>query len=152
MTFSISEFLRGALAAWLSFLVIHQALLFLPTAGYGFVGLYLTFPWSFGALVIGSPFAFALGWALRRQPRWWVHIVAFASFGLVIGVVTTALASWLSGESTEYGWWLYASLTAASACPAVALGWWYAARRAHRAAPVGMKKAVDVNAEHQDSF
>lgn len=152
MSFSRSEFLKGALAAWLWFLVIHQALLLVPTGGYGFVALYLTLPWSFGAVVIGSPFAFALGQALRRQRRSWVHIVAFGSYGLIIGVVTTGLASWLLVGSTQPGWWLFASLTAVSACPAVVLGWWHAARRARKADSVKATKAADVDAEHEDSL
>jgi hypothetical protein len=149
MNFSRSEFLEGALAAWLWFLVIHQALLLVPAGGYGFLALYLTLLWSFGALVIGSPFAFGLGQALRRERRLWVHIVAFAFFGLVIGVVTTALASWLLDGT---GWWLFASLTAVSACPAVVLGWWRAVRRAQKADSVKAKKAADVDAEYEDSL
>ncbi|QAY61197.1 hypothetical protein ET475_15225 [Microbacterium protaetiae] len=152
MSFSRSEFLKGALAAWLWFLVIHQALLLVPTGGYGFVALYLTLPWSFGALVIGSPLAFSLGQALRRQRRSWVHIVAFAFFGLIIGVLTTALATWLSGESTQYGWFLFASLTAVSACPAVVLGWWHAARHARKSDSEKATKAADIDAEYEDSL
>lgn len=86
MRFTRWEFVRGAIAAWVWFLVLHQLLLLIPLAGYGLWGLYATVPWSIGVLLIGSPAALALGWAMRRQPKVPLHLLAFAAFGLILGV------------------------------------------------------------------
>lgn len=134
MRFTRWEFVRGAIAAWVWFLVLHQLLLLIPLAGYGVWGLYATVPWSIGALLVGSPAALAVGWAMRRQPKVPLHLFAFAGFGLILGVVATALALWLPAWGLPGNGFadmrLPAVIVAASASAAVAVGWWFTARRA----------------------
>ncbi|WP_374975581.1 hypothetical protein ACEYYH_17505 [Microbacterium trichothecenolyticum] len=134
MRFTRWEFARGAIAGWVWFLGLHQLLLLVPLAGYGVWSLYATIPWSLGALLLGSPAAFALGWAMRRQPKVPWHLLAFASFGLAVGVVATVVALWVPAwgiPADGYGnMTLPAAIVAISASPAVALGWWFTARRA----------------------
>ncbi|MFB7252379.1 hypothetical protein [Microbacterium sp. NPDC056234] len=156
MSFSRAEFVRGAIAAWLWFLVIHQLALLIPATGYGFVALYLTVPWSFGALMLGSPLAFVIGRALRTERRLWVHEVTFGIFGLAIGVVTTSLAVWLTNDGylgDFAGWWWLAAIVAASACPAVVLGWRYGTREIRRAESAqAPRRRVDPDADYEDSL
>ncbi|CAH0202862.1 hypothetical protein SRABI121_02531 [Microbacterium sp. Bi121] len=154
MAFSRAEFFRGAIASWLWFIVVHQLCLLLTMGGYGVVVLSLTLPWSFGALLIGSPLAYLIGRALRGERRRWVHELIFGLFGLVVGVLTTALAVWLTGDGLgdPAGWWPIAAIMAASACPAVVLGWRFGARETRgpetRRRP---RRRVDPDAEHEDS-
>lgn len=56
MKFTRLEFVRGAIAAWVWFLILHQVAL-IPLGGYGLLALYATLPWSVGALLLGSPVA-----------------------------------------------------------------------------------------------
>lgn len=156
MGFSRAEFLRGAIAAWLWFLLIHQLALLVVAMGYGVLALYLTIPWSFGALVIGSPLAFLLGRVLRAERRKWVHEVTFGIFGLVVGVLTTALAVWLTNDGylgDFAGWWWFTAVVAASACPAVVLGWRYGAREMRRPGTTrAPRRRVDLDADYEDSL
>jgi hypothetical protein len=153
MRFTRAEFFRGAIAAWVWFLVLHQLALLLPLAFMGWIGLWATVPWSLGALVVGAPIAYGLGMLMRRQSQIIRHVAAFSAFGLGIGAVTTFLAVWSQPQ------WLGASgyispstvLVALSAAPAVALGWWHTARRA-LAADRGRepRRRTDVDAEAED--
>jgi hypothetical protein len=159
MTFTRSEFLRGAIAAWVWFLILHQVALLFPLVGYGWFALYATLPWSVGALVLGSPFAYVLGLRLRKQSRVAWHLVAFTVLGLIVGTTATLLALWLPAwgipSHSEYGALdTPAVLVAASAGPAVALGWWHTARRAlaaDRGETVGRQRS-DPDAEFEDSI
>ncbi|MBN7793216.1 hypothetical protein [Microbacterium esteraromaticum] len=153
MNFSRAEFLRGALAAWLWFLILHQVFLLFPTAGYGYIALQFSVPWSFGALLVGSPIAFMIGRALRTDPRKWVHVTAFASFGLLLGVLTTTIALWLALDGDFAEWWVFFSLVAISASPAVALGWWYAASRALKSDEGNTtRRRVDPDSQYEDGL
>ncbi|QEW03864.1 hypothetical protein [Microbacterium lushaniae] len=155
MRFTGAEFFRGAIAAWVWFLVLHQLALLLPLAFTGWIGLWVTVPWSLGALVVGAPVAYAIGMLMRRQSRIIWHLVAFSAFGLGVGAVTTCLAVWLQPQ------WLGATgfispstvLVALSAAPAVALGWWHTARRA-LAVDRGPERGgrIDVDAETEDAL
>lgn len=158
MRFTRWEFARGAIAAWGWFLVLHQLLLLFPLVGYGVWGLYATVPWSLGALLLGSPVAFALGWAMRRQTRVSWHLSAFAALGLVIGAAATTLALWLPAWGLPDAGFremtLPAVLVAASASPAVALGWWFTARRAlaaDRGVPA-RRRAASPDEAYEDSL
>ena len=42
---------------------------------------------------LGAPFAWLLGWALRRVRRRWVHVVAFGLLGFVAGGVVSLAAA-----------------------------------------------------------
>jgi CDP-diglyceride synthetase len=155
MRFSRAEFVRGAITAWLWFLAIHQLALLVPMGGYGFLALTLTLPWSFGALLVGSLPAYLIGRALRTEHRRWVHEVTFGVFGFVVGVLTTALAVWLTGGGLGdfAGWWWIAAVVAASACPAVVLGWRFGARDARRSESGREPRGrLDPDAEYEDSL
>lgn len=134
MRFTGGDFAAGAVTAWVLFLILHQLALLVPLWGYGIAGLGYTLPWSAGALLVGSPLAYLLGWTLRREPSIAVHLVAFSLLGAIIGAGTTALAlsmspPWGLGIGFESAL-TPAVIVAASAVPAVALGWWTAARSA----------------------
>lgn len=131
INFTRSEFVRGAIAAWAWFLVLHQIAL-IPLGGYGLLALYVTLPWSIGALLLASPVAYVLALGLRTQPRVGWHLVAFAALGLVVGTIATAMAlllpAWGIPSDGSVPTWC-GVVVALSAGPAVALGWWHSARR-----------------------
>lgn len=157
MAFTRAEFVRGAIAAWVLFLLLHQFVLLFRVSYFGFLALYWTFPWSVAMLLLGSPVAYALGRALRRQARVVWHFLAFTVLGLVVGAAGTAGAIWIPvwnvdaqrlGDDGSL-----AVLVAVSAAPAVALGWWFTAGRAlalDRGA-VTRRRRLDVDAEYEDS-
>lgn len=155
MKFTRSEFVRGAIAAWVWFLILHQVAL-IPLRGYGVFALYATLPWSVGALLLGSPVAYALAFGLRRQPRVIRHLLAFTTLGLAVGTVATLVALWLPAwgiPSEGLDPWL-GVLVAVSAGPAVALGWWHTARRslATDRGEATHRRRVDPDAEFEDSI
>lgn len=130
MAFTGVEFMRGALYAWLWFLVF-STVAHLPVAGFFvFFVLFTTVPWSMAALFIGSGFAYGLGRCLTRRRSLLLHASLFTVFGACVGLVTTRLAifSPTSGlnESTSYS--IVAVCIAATI--AVPLGWWQTASRA----------------------
>ncbi|MFJ6651989.1 hypothetical protein ACIQLJ_04225 [Microbacterium sp. NPDC091313] len=136
MGFSPGEFLRGALLAWVWFLAL-STLFFLPIFFIYFVyALLYTVPFSLAALVVGALPAYGLGIALRAVTRVPVHLAAFAVFGLLVGVATTAVAiatMGLDGQGWGYGSLSAPALaTTLAATIAVPLGWWQSARRALR--------------------
>jgi hypothetical protein len=135
MSFTPGEFIRGALYAWLWFLLFANAV-HIPLFGlWFFYVLYYTLPWSIGALVVGSVPAYLLGTALRRRTSLRLHAGLFTLFGASVGVVTTTLAFTVPWSSLYEGAGVYSLSTAlvcACATIAVPLGWWQTARRALR--------------------
>lgn len=136
MAFTAREFLRGAISAW-GWFIVFSTVAHIPLAGYYFwLVLFFIVPWSLGALLVGSPLAYGLGWGMRGIPSVPVHAAMFALFGAVVAITTTALAVLLPGLSlgglsvANYAF----SITAVCVASAVAvpLGWWQSARRALR--------------------
>lgn len=156
MNFTRPEFVRGAIAAWVWFLVLHQIAL-IPLGGYGLLALYVTLPWSIGALLLASPVAYVLALGLRTQPRARWHLVAFAALGLVVGTIATAMALLLSAwgipsDGSVPTW--CGAVVALSAGPAVALGWWHSARRSHATdrGDAIQREGGDPDAQFEDSI
>lgn len=151
MAFTRTEFLRGALSAWLWFLLLDLSvygIIFFPTGAA--VAAMFAVPWSAGAVVIFAFPAWLLGRALRRRAHVGVHVAAFAALGAVIGVITTATYLFVAAGRPEIAFfdspfWLVN--TAASAV-AVALGW----RRGARAvlSPGARSSRRDTDAEAED--
>lgn len=158
MAFTRWECLRGAVAAWIAFLVIapvvHVAVSLLAdevTRPDGlaalldmltyFLVLWLWFatsvilPWSFGALLIlGLPLATALGLALRGVQDRRIHVVLFALLGAAVGLATTLVFAAVNPVPYPWGTLLSAAWVNTIVCTAcVAAGWWYTAARALRA-------------------
>lgn len=158
MAFSAWEFIRGALLAWLAFLLLAPIMFMLAVAimgaaasfgdfavsavVFGLMGLITIFPWAIAALIVGSPLAFLLGRSLRRVTRISVHLLLFAAFGLLLGVVASAVATPLINLSdappTEYWESILDSLhfiigAVLASAIAVPLGWWITAKLALRA-------------------
>lgn len=136
MAFTAGEFIRGALYAWLWFL-LFSTLALVPIGGMmSWIALVYTGPWSVGALPLGSPLAYGLGRVLQHNPSVPLHIALFSAFGAFVGIVTTALAvfapwSGLYG-SLNAGYTYMIVAVCVSATIAVPLGWWQTARRALR--------------------
>lgn len=136
MAFTTWEFIRGAIVAWGGFLVL-STIAFAPFMGfYALFALFYTVPWAVGALIVGSPLAYGLGWVLQRSPSMLLHASLFTLLGAWIGVVTTAIAlspawSTMLGSSGS-GLTFPVVAVCASAAIAVPLGWWLTARCALR--------------------
>lgn len=157
MAFSAWEFIRGALLAWLAFLLLAPIMFMLAVAVigvasfgdfvvsavlFGLMGVITIFPWAIAALIVSSPLAFLLGQSLRRVTSISVHLLLFAAFGLLLGVVSAAVATPLINLSdappSEYGESILDSLhfvigAVLASTVAIPLGWWLTARVALRA-------------------
>lgn len=136
MAFTAGEFVRGALYAWGLFLGL-STLAFVPLfLSMFWLPLYVTLPWSLGALLIGAPIAYVLGRMLLRVHSLVVHVVAFTTFGAAVGVATTALAmaaEWTGLSQPSFtGYAVPMIVVCAAATAAVPLGWWLTASRALR--------------------
>ena len=129
------EFFRGL---WLAFLWATGLISLAWTVAafpYGLYSLMWVVPAAGAAAIVFAAPAWLLGQLLRRvRPLRW-HVIAFATLGAVVGVVTTlAFLAWSGGPGPYIGGPLnviYAINVSLSAA-AVALGWWRAARRALR--------------------
>ena len=143
MAFTAGEFIRGAIYAWLWFL-LFSTLAIVPIGGVmSWIALIYTVPWSVGALILGSPLAYGLGLFLQHNPSIPSHAASFTAFAALIGIVTTSLAAFapwsgLQG-SLNAGYTSLIVAVCVSATIAVPLGWWQTARRALR---------HDQNAQH----
>lgn len=158
MAFSAGEFIRGALLAWLVFMLLAPIMFMVAVAIIGapasvgdflfsavfiaLMGAFTILPWAVGALAIGSPLAFLLGRSLRRTGRISVHLLLFTAFGLLLGLVSAAVAVPVidAADVDTGGYWegvlavLHFVVGAVLASTiAVPLGWWITARLALRA-------------------
>ncbi|GAA1808399.1 hypothetical protein [Agromyces neolithicus] len=149
MAFTWGEFARGAGFAWLVFQLVFPLsypvmslgsfLLYPPSSGstdvlvFALLGSVMMFvfalPWSIGALVmVGGPTAWLLGLALRRVRPIWVHLIAFAVLGAVVGGATAWTAgAVMTGSASSFGYTLPGALVTGAS---VAYGWRRTARRA----------------------
>ena len=130
MDFTAEEFIRGALAAWFWFLGISTLVLAPMLLCMVVVVPLYSVPWSLGALIVGSPIAYAIAKSLRKVSSVAVHLVVFGAFGAGIGLATM----WAAGAfSIEEGFATFLSAPhvamVASATMAVVLGWRRGARR-----------------------
>ncbi|UOQ90740.1 hypothetical protein MUN74_07510 [Agromyces endophyticus] len=144
MAFTFGEFARGAMWAWWTFqwvyllanLAVDVVVAFFAHGSSMSLGLFwsvFAFLWSVGALLLlGGPLAWLLGRSLRRVPRSFWHLIAFGALGLVVGAVTTLVATqW-------FGFWpvwsslsaMSTAIAAVSTAIAVAFGWRRTAKRA----------------------
>ena len=134
MDFMTEEFIRGALAAWFWFLGISTlALAPVLTLMVLVVPIY-SVPWSLGALLVGSPIAYAIAKGLRNVSSVAVHMIAFGLFGAAVGIATMWAATWAAGPlSLEECLATFLSLPylvmVAAASISVLLGWRRGARR-----------------------
>lgn len=113
--FTLGEFVRGALTAFLVFQPMGMVIAFVSGAivpwglppgstsniwaaalSFGAIGLIFGavygLPFSVAALLVGAPFAYLLGLVLRRVRADAVHLIGFALFGLVLGLLTMTAA------------------------------------------------------------
>ena len=126
MAFGGWEFVRGALAAWLIFLVLQQIAL----RGAVLPLLPIVIPFTIVTLLVWWFPAFMLGQVMRRQSRVAWHVLAFFAYGAAIGYVTTSLL-----YPIAYDPYLHALCSGI----AVALGWWLSA---HHALAVDRRRAA----------
>ncbi|QLD13000.1 hypothetical protein [Microbacterium oleivorans] len=89
--FTRTEFLGGVGRAWLATTLLLVAAWGVVTGGAGVFAIFVILPASAVALALGAPGAYALGRRLRSSPRAGVHVAAFASYGALVGSVTTVL-------------------------------------------------------------
>ncbi|GAA4193440.1 hypothetical protein GCM10022288_27270 [Gryllotalpicola kribbensis] len=136
--FTLGEFVRGAGLALLWFqplVAISGVIGSLSDGGsdieYAFVipvaGLHL----SVIATVLGSPAAYAVGFALRRQGRDAAHLAAFVLYGALVGIVMLE-AMGIYGQSELPFPWDTTFIYGIPSALAVALGWWTTSRLALR--------------------
>ncbi|MFK4730398.1 hypothetical protein ROT00_11980 [Agromyces mediolanus] len=161
MAFTFGEFARGAGMAWLAFQLAYPVVFALvgtigsivapatpdsvaQSIGLGLVSAFYAFlfqtPWTLGALLGGGVLAWLLGWAMQRVRALGLHLAAFATLGLAIGVV----ASWNATGAMGNGPSLLVVPAALVSAAAVAFGWRWTAVRALRAdapASVGLGHA-----------
>lgn len=160
MAFTAWELIRGAIVAWVTFLMIAPALNVIviyvssafwssgeesnlpPTLSPGFLlfasalsALTLFLPWSFGAIVaLGLPSAYLLGFGLRKTSAVSTHLLAFAGLGALVGAATTLVAAQVIEGELFTGESLSALVVnVAATASSVALGWRFTAKRALRA-------------------
>jgi len=162
MAFTAWEFIRGALLAWLFFVLLAPLAVTIGmtnpasiTATFAYLPMILIIaplyavPWSAGALLaLGVPLALVLGLLLRGVASVRLHLICFAALGAFVGGVTTVVQLWSrtipQPGVTYYGdqpsVWdllpgsvpLLVSMQLITAI-GVTLGWWITARRALRA-------------------
>jgi len=130
MAFTFAEFVRGAVAAWLAYLLLATVVYLGVLQGYVVVAAMFFVPISAVALVVGSFPAYLLGWSLRRVRPLLPHLVAFGLFGAAVGYAATALFLAVHGDGV--GGALYYVVNVPVSAVAVAFGWHRAARRALR--------------------
>ncbi len=158
LAFTRAEFLKGAARAWGATTLLLIVSWAVVTGGFSLVvGTVMIVIASVPAVVIGSPGAYALGRFLRRSPRIGVHLIAFAAYGALVGVVTTAGALiTLMGGSAD-GW--AGSIALLVNVPLSAMGlagaWFITARRALRLDSEGSGDGVpasDADAATEDAL
>lgn len=145
MAFTQTEFLRGALSAWLWFLALSAILQVFPAGGWLPVVFLYTAPWSVLALLVGLPFAHLIGRAMRRVTAVGAHMLVFTVFGLAIGAAATFTAlgvGWVSPTmSSDLGIFVVANIACAGG--AVCIGWSRTALPALRADREGPPRRAD---------
>ncbi|GAA3903079.1 hypothetical protein [Microbacterium invictum] len=151
MAFTQTEFLRGALSAWLWFLLLDisvYGIIFFPMGAA--VAAMFAVPWSAAAVAVFAFPAWLLGRALRRRARVAVHVAAFAALGVVVGVITTATYLVVATGRLEidsfFGSPLWVVNVAASAF-AMVLGWRRGARAVLRPRAPSIRRDADAAAE-----
>jgi hypothetical protein len=150
MAFQFGEFARGALIAWGWFLLLSLPALviaavisawetasgaydgWLNTIGltiffWVIYGGFFVLAWSIGALLLGAPLAYLLGFLLRGVAGIRIHLAAFTLFGIGLGIAvacTTPLPTEiLPWPNTTTPFVLAAGI-------AIPVGWHRTARRA----------------------
>jgi len=148
--FTREQLWRGATHAWLAFVVLLTTATIVWTLAAGgapfdpstltmaaYAALWFAF---FGGLVsmvvtiAGLPVAAAVGYALRRVRRRWIHLGVFAVFGAVIGAAAIAVFAALSSAVTLDP--AFVTLTLGVCAAATVYGRWQGGRTPQRRAPV----------------
>lgn len=132
MAFTVDEFLRGAIVAWLWFIGLSTIVWFIVSPAIALVAAVFSLPWSIGGLLAFLLPARVLGWSLRRVATVWVHVVAFAVLGVAIGPVMTIVFSSLTSSSGYDSWSMTMIVNLLASACAVPLGWSHAYRRGVR--------------------
>ena len=146
MAFTPGQFLRGAVAALLSFTAFSGAVYAVLLGAFVPAGLMIAWPSALAATILFSPGAYGLGVALRRVGNRFAHAAVFGAYGAVVGVLTTAVSLGLLGASSDLHivmsplGWINAGLSAV----AVVLGRWWAMRLADRAGTTTRVRAACV--------
>ena len=135
LAFTRTEFLAGAARAWGATTLLIIVAWAVLTGGFSvIVGTVMIVLASVPAVALGSPGAYALGRLLRRSPRVGAHLFAFATYGALVGAITTAVAiPALIGDS-EGGWLRSTALLVNVPLSAIGLAsaWFITMRRALR--------------------
>ena len=148
--FTSEQLWRGATHAWLAFMVLLATATVAWTLAAGsapfdpstltmaaYAAVWVAF---FGGLVsmvvtiVGLPVAAAVGYALRRVRRGWIHLGVFAVFGAVVGAAAIAVFAALSSAVTLDP--AFVTLTLGVCAAARVYGRWQGARTPQRRAPV----------------
>ncbi len=143
MAFTTAEFIRGAMAAWIGFVVLATGVYALLLQAMVVVAAAFYIPWSVGATIVGAPAAWLLGWSLRRVRPMAVHLAAFAVFGAAVGFAATAVFALVRGDGD--GGALYYLVNIVLSAVGVPLGWYWTARKALR--PRTVRPDLDAVAE-----
>lgn len=152
MAFTGSEFLGGAVSAWLWFLLLSAAAWTLTLGPYVVVAVIHIVPWSLAALAAFATPAYVLGRALRARTRVRTHLAAFGALGLLVGGSVTGVFFAVAGGFRGLDGmieWLIVAVNVFGSAGAVMLGWWRAARRALR--PNAAPARIDPDALAEDA-
>lgn len=147
MAFTVDEFLRGTVAAWLWFnalftvaLGIGQAATQSDVWGPWWSGIVMILVWSVPIALIASGIvtllccgaAWWLGRALRRERSYLTHAACYAGLGWLIGAIVVGLWMALATHTVPdlLNW--FALIVQACSAGAVALGWTWTVRHSLR--------------------
>ncbi|WP_394279929.1 hypothetical protein [Microbacterium sp.] len=160
MAFTMGEFLRGALIAFLGYPLwgtLLTAIVSVPADPAGVLTwlpvflLYLVgvaAPWTIGTLVVGLTPAWALGRALRRVSGKGLHVAAFALLGAALGALTLVVALTIGGMPPLTPELFIAHVGAGGLT--VVTGWWFTARRALHPRQRARRTQADLDAAVED--
>jgi uncharacterized protein YacL len=148
MAFSRSDFRRGAFASWICFMVLLIVALVVPAIlnsglpwgpPWTMIALYLMFGVPIGGVVsaivvlVTAPALLRVSRRLAKTSRISVHVVVYASFGAILGLVIATMGVLLARGDVGYSFstgfpWIVAAMCALS----VVSGWGWTVWRQRR--------------------
>lgn len=162
MAFTTGEFVRGAIAAWVSFNALFglAAMALAGSPSWEAVGSIILVVLPISAIVSGvaaivlGPLALLLARGLRRHRSVGVHIAAFAGFGAFVGAAVVTVYAAFADSASFAGLVLNpaSGLIVGLCALAVPAGWLWAFGSRQRAARRKNGVRIDPDATYEDSL